>query len=139
MKRKLLPILLIVTLGVLVFSCQRSTSDQSQEADLNAVRTEAVATYAFSMTGTLAPLTTATPTVTSLPSFTASPVTATVETTADSCLNLRWIEDVTIPDGTQMKANEAFTKTWLVQNTGSCAWPPGFAFMHVGGDMMLGT
>lgn len=139
MKRKILPILLIITLGVLVFSCQRSTSDQSQEADLNAVRTEAVATYAFSLTGTLAQLSTGTPTITSLPSFTPSPVTATVETTADSCLNLRWIEDVTIPDGTQMKANETFTKTWLVQNTGSCAWPPGFAFMHVGGDIMRGA
>jgi hypothetical protein len=37
-----------------------------------------------------------------------------------------------------MKANETFTKTWLVQNTGGCAWAPGFTFSHVGGDPMRG-
>ena len=37
-----------------------------------------------------------------------------------------------------MKAGEVFTKTWLVQNTGGCAWRPGFTFQHVGGDKMRG-
>jgi uncharacterized protein YkwD len=29
---------------------------------------------------------------------------------------------VTIPDGTQIKAGEKFTKTWEFQNTGTCPW-----------------
>jgi hypothetical protein len=37
-----------------------------------------------------------------------------------------------------MKANEVFTKTWYVQNNGSCAWAPGFTFRHVGGERMEG-
>jgi hypothetical protein len=54
------------------------------------------------------------------------------------CYNLLWIKDRTIPDGTQLKPNEVFTKTWLVQNNGGCAWAPGFTFVNVGGDPMRG-
>jgi hypothetical protein len=38
-----------------------------------------------------------------------------------------------------MKAGEAFTKTWLVQNVGGCAWRAGFTFNHYGGDGMRGS
>src|SRR5690349_20743647 len=103
MQKKIPLILLTISMGFLVYSCN---SNSTQTVDLDAIRTEAVSTYAFSLTETLAPQPTATFTLTSLPSFTPSAVTATMETTADSCYNLRWIKDVTIPDGTQMKANE---------------------------------
>jgi len=32
------------------------------------------------------------------------------------------LRDVTIPDNTQVKASEKFTKTWEFQNTGTCPW-----------------
>jgi uncharacterized protein YkwD len=32
------------------------------------------------------------------------------------------LRDVTIPDNTQVKASETFTKTWEFQNTGTCSW-----------------
>ncbi len=32
------------------------------------------------------------------------------------------LKDVTIPDNTQMKAGEKFTKTWEFQNSGTCSW-----------------
>jgi uncharacterized protein YkwD len=32
------------------------------------------------------------------------------------------LRDVTIPDDTQVKAGEKFTKTWEFQNTGTCPW-----------------
>src|SRR5258706_14580921 len=32
------------------------------------------------------------------------------------------LQDVTIPDNTQMKAGGQFTKTWKFQNTGTCPW-----------------
>ena len=67
-------------------------------------------------------------------------MTATLETpaVANPCYNLLYIEDRTIPDGTEMKPNEVFTKTWFVQNSGGCAWAPGFTFAHFGGDPMEG-
>lgn len=138
MKRKIIPILPVLALGALIFSCRMNSSSQPDIPDVNAIRTEAVATYAFSLTETLAPTLTVTFAPTSLPTFTSPSTTATLETPINSCYDLFWIEDVTIPDGTQMRANETFTKTWLVQNNGSCAWPPGFMFMHVGGDLMRG-
>jgi uncharacterized protein YkwD len=33
-----------------------------------------------------------------------------------------FVEDVTYPDHTRLDAGEKFTKTWKIQNTGSCTW-----------------
>ncbi|HMU94123.1 MAG TPA: NBR1-Ig-like domain-containing protein [Anaerolineales bacterium] len=129
-------------LGALLFSCEsnKSTPTQPVELDTDTLRTEAVSTFASALTETLAAVPTASPAPTE--KFTATPVvlTATLETpaAADPCYDLIWIEDVTIPDGTNLKPNETFTKTWLVQNSGGCAWPPGFTFQNVGGDPMRG-
>ncbi|MBM3126771.1 MAG: hypothetical protein FJZ87_17165 [Chloroflexi bacterium] len=113
---------------------------QPQSIDLDGIRTQAVSTYAFSLSKTLAPPPSTSPTVTSLPTFT--PAVSTHETGTSvpqrSCYNLLYIEDRTIPDGTVLKANEVFTKTWLVQNNGDCAWAPGFRFSNVGGDSLRG-
>jgi len=35
-----------------------------------------------------------------------------------------------------MTAGKSFTKTWKVQNSGSCAWDAGFKFQSTGGDPM---
>jgi hypothetical protein len=137
--------LLISTLigSALLFSCGTNNSTQPDpQVDANAIRTEAVSTYASSLTKTLAPDPTTSPTPKIIePTLTPPEVTATLETpaTANPCYNLLWIEDVSIPDGTQMKAGEKFTKTWLVQNTGGCAWRAGFTFNHFGGDPMRGS
>lgn len=61
------------------------------------------------------------------------PVTSTVLTetmthspmipTQANCTNVAiLLHDVTIPDNTQVKAGEKFTKTWEFQNTGTCPW-----------------
>jgi hypothetical protein len=38
-----------------------------------------------------------------------------------------------------MNPGQTFTKTWLVQNLGSCNWTAGFKFSLVGGDAMGGA
>jgi Ig-like domain from next to BRCA1 gene len=130
-----------VILGILLFSCGKNQPGQTPPLDPNAVRTEAVSTFASSLTETLAVLPSASPTVTVLPTFTRPAITVTAETpaTANPCFNLLWIKDVTIPDGTHLRAGEVFTKTWLVQNIGGCAWRAGFTFNPVGGDRMRGN
>ncbi len=131
----------LLLVGVLLFSCSTNKTEQTQDVD--AIRTEAVATYASLLTETLAAVPTASPTrIAASPTATSGTVTAT--TTAETpipvnpCYDLIWLEDRTIPDGTQMKPNEVFTKTWYVQNNGGCAWAPGFTFQHAGGDLMRG-
>jgi hypothetical protein len=108
--------------------------------DADAIRTQAVATFAYSLTETLSAVPPASPTRTQM----ENPSTPTAETpipspTTNPCFNLLYIDDVTIEDGTQMKAGEVFTKTWRVQNIGGCAWRPGFTFRHYGGDPMRGN
>lgn len=46
-----------------------------------------------------------------------------------------FIEDVTYPDNTRLKAGEKFTKTWKLQNTGTCTWT-GYTIAFVSGDKM---
>ena len=142
MKMRILSIITILILGVLLFSCESSGSVQTNTVDVDALRTEAVSTYAASLTETLAAVPAASATLTIItptPSATLD-LTATIESTSTTnpCYNLIWIKDLTIPDGQQMKANEVFTKTWQVQNVGGCAWPAGFTFQNVGGDPMRG-
>ena len=137
MKTKIFPIIAFLILGVLLFSC----GTKETPVNVDAIRTEAVKTHIASQTEVLVVLPTASPTLTAEPSATPTiDVTATLETpaVANPCYKLLWLEDRSIPDGTQMKPNEVFTKTWYVQNNGGCAWAPGFSFRHFGGDLMEG-
>lgn len=45
------------------------------------------------------------------------------------------VEDVTFPDNTQVSAGGKFTKTWKLQNSGTCAWT-GYSVAFVNGDRM---
>ena len=143
MKTKILSISIILIIGVLIISFATNQSEPQKPVDVDMLRTEAVSTYASSLTETLVAVPTASPTLTVEPTPTAPDVTTSttpeIPPTANPCYDLIWIKDVTIPDGQQMKANEVFTKTWLVQNVGGCAWPAGFTFNNVGGDAMRGA
>lgn len=137
MKTKILPIIVFLISGVLLFSCE----PKETPVDVDAIRTEAVKTHIASQTEVLVVLPTVSPTPTAEPSATPTlDVTATLETpaVANPCYKLLYLEDRSIPDMTQMKPNEVFTKTWYVQNSGGCAWAPGFSFVNVGGDPMRG-
>ena len=43
---------------------------------------------------------------------------------------------VTVPDGTVFNPGDTFTKTWRLENTGSCAWTTGTALVFTSGDLM---
>ncbi|MBC7877693.1 MAG: hypothetical protein H7Y59_11040 [Anaerolineales bacterium] len=81
-------------------------------------------------TATLGSLTPGTPTVT------GTPPTATVNpgALAVGCNNLAFIRDVTIPAGTVIVKNKGFTKTWKVQNTGTCNWMYQYGLVLLSGD-----
>jgi hypothetical protein len=141
MKSRTILVSLILIIGAFLFSCANNQADQTTGVDTDAIRTQAVETYASSLTETLAAPTQPFPTLTPVLVVTETVVSTTPEPTPTSnpCFNLLYIADITIPDGTRLKAGETFTKTWQVQNIGGCAWRPGFSFRHVGGDPMRGT
>jgi len=142
MKTKILSILILLVLVVLIFSCGTQADEPITSMDFSAVQTQAVETFAYSLTQTQEAIPTFTATPTIEPTFTLTPTTTgevPPTPTKNDCYNLLYLNDVTVVDETVMKPNEAFTKTWLVQNTGGCAWAPGFTFVNVGGDAMRGA
>jgi hypothetical protein len=62
----------------------------------------------------------------------------TASPTVQKCENSAFVSDVTIPDGTQMAVNQRFTKTWRVQNTGTCTWITSFYLAYSYGEAMGG-
>jgi hypothetical protein len=76
-------------------------------------------------TPTNSPLPTTTPSLWASP--TLLPSTSTMQSasysysSANGCYNATYVTDVTIPDGTVLAPGETFTKTWKLQNSGSCS------------------
>jgi hypothetical protein len=50
-----------------------------------------------------------------------------------------FVADVTIPDGSSIKAGSLFTKTWRVTNTGSCSWDSSYSIVFASGERMGGS
>ena len=89
------------------------------------------------------PTETPTSTPTSIPTSTATPTeppTATAQAPIVQevlpCYSAAFITDVTVPDGTEFSAGTDFTKTWRLQNTGSCVWTTNFQVVFDNGDLL---
>ncbi|MGD9029159.1 MAG: NBR1-Ig-like domain-containing protein [Anaerolineae bacterium] len=59
-----------------------------------------------------------------------------VDSNADVCLDAVFVRDVTVPDNSQLKSSETFTKTWRVRNSGTCAWPGDTVLDFFEGDRL---
>ena len=54
-----------------------------------------------------------------------------------ACTNNLWfLQDLTIPDGTQVDPGEPLDKRWLVQNNGSCNWNDQYQVRLIAGPGM---
>lgn len=49
-----------------------------------------------------------------------------------------FIEDVTVPDGTEVLPGAAIDKRWSVSNSGSCDWGPDYRLVQVGSSGIEG-
>lgn len=53
------------------------------------------------------------------------------------CSNiLTFLEDLTIPDGTQVQPGDALDKRWLVQNNGTCNWNERYRLKLIAGSAL---
>lgn len=58
---------------------------------------------------------------------------------AQQCTNdSKFVTDVTVPDGSHFSANTTFTKTWRIQNTGTCMWSTNYQLFFLIGDRLGG-
>lgn len=72
--------------------------------------------------------------LTTTPSATPTPFVP--ENAADCINNAKFVSDVTIPDNSNIIAGTAFTKTWRVQNAGTCIWWSGYTLEHYSENAM---
>lgn len=73
------------------------------------------------------------PTATSQPQQAGQPTATPLP-----CNRASFVEDVTIPDNTNITVGKAFTKTWRLKNVGSCTWTSGYQLIFDLGDQMSG-
>ena len=77
------------------------------------------------------------PTPTLVPPTPAATPTGT--TTPPPCtMSAALVQDLSIPDGTILKPGQQFTKTWRVQNNGTCDWE-NYKLVFVRGNLMGGN
>ena len=55
-----------------------------------------------------------------------------------SCDRVRFIEDVTVPDGEEFPPQARFVKTWRLENAGTCTWTSAYSLVFERGDAMSG-
>ena len=69
------------------------------------------------------------------PQITVTPIATQAQPTASQgtlppaqCVDTAtFVADVTIPDGTVVEPNQAFTKIWRLQNSGTCVWTTAYS------------
>jgi hypothetical protein len=64
------------------------------------------------------------------------PITGPVANPAECANSAAFVNDMTIPDGTIVKASEPFLKVWRLENTGTCPWAEMYTLVFVRGDQM---
>lgn len=142
----------LITLASLLSACGTAAPAQAT-FDVDAIHTAAAKTVIaeFTQTARAAPPTSA---ATEIKTATATSDTATQATetattppndpfestpTGITCDDALHVDDVTVPDGTEMTAGQDFVKTWKIRNTGSCAWGTGYSAIFAYGEKMSGV
>jgi hypothetical protein len=68
---------------------------------------------------------------------TTTPGGATASTTAAAvCDRVKFVEDVTYPDNSEVAAGQSFVKTWRLQNDGTCTWTTSYALVFAGKERL---
>lgn len=74
------------------------------------------------------------------PAATQAPAPATktppVVSPANCTDSASFVADVSVPDDTNFKQGEGFTKTWRIRNTGTCAWDANYRLVFSTGEQM---
>ncbi len=59
--------------------------------------------------------------------------------TPTACVNdSKFVEDLSVPDGTHFPPGVAFDKAWRIQNTGTCPWDTAYQYRLISGVSLVG-
>lgn len=83
------------------------------------------------------------PTATPLPAAPAAPTaletTVPATESAECSDEAQFLEDLTIPDGSQLAAGEQAVKQWLVLNAGTCNWTNGYRLIRTDATSLVAS
>ncbi len=127
MIKKLCTATILITL--LLSSCSAVATSQPSTETQAPTATSAPATETLIPTETL---------VTPLPESTFTPTLEPTRPPNDpNCTNsAAFVEDVTIPDNTEIVAGTTFRKTWRISNTGTCIWASDYTLTYYSAERM---
>lgn len=143
-KTTMIPAVIAILGAILACNLPSTTpSQQNPDAILTAAALTVQAQLAANNTPTSGPAVN-TPTFTAVPLSTFTPIPLSTlapipsATATSGCDKALFVKDVTYPDNTVVASGVTFTKTWRLQNIGSCSWTPAYALVFVSGNMMGG-
>ncbi len=138
LKRRLLFVPLFLILASLACNAPSNVKNTPQAVEtLNAFYTAAAQTVQAAASHVVPPLTSTPTSVSSI--STSLPIALTpsrIPAPIVLCDAAAFIKDVTISDGTAVGRGATFTKTWRVQNVGTCSWTTSYGLVFVNGDQM---
>jgi len=56
----------------------------------------------------------------------------------NACDRFAFIDDITYPDNSEVRSGQSMTKTWRIQNVGTCTWTTGYKLVFVSGFQLNG-
>jgi hypothetical protein len=143
MKKSITAIAVLMLLSVFLSACNLSAANPTQIGpdQINTIAAQTVEALTTQMAPPPATATntpeppTATPQVTETPTLLIPTLNLTPGALATNtlipiatlpgsteCNKVFFLSDVNVPDGTTIKSGATFTKTWKIQNSGSCTW-----------------
>jgi hypothetical protein len=136
-----------VLASILLSACSLPGAGPTPTSEAEAIFTSAALTFAADQ-ATLQAAATPTYTVTPppVPTFAFPSPIATISFATptsvvggkSACDDALYVADVTVPDKTWFDPGKKFTKTWLVQNNGTCDWNTSYKLVFVDGTDMAG-
>ncbi len=146
--KKYFILIVILTISSILVSCNFPSAAQPTVAGPDALLTIAAQTVDAMATrlgseSTSSPLETPAPGGTATPPSQGGTPTPQASQTAGTeipCDQAAYVQDATIPDGTNFLPGTSFTKTWTIKNTGSCGWDGTYSIVFGDqGDVMGGS
>ena len=128
----------VITVALLLSACGSSAANESAIATSVAQTVQARSTPEALATAT-SPAPTATLLSLTLPAATVGAPTATGAAAGQFCEASASLVGETFPDGTILQPGTVFTKTWSIQNSGTCVWDASWQLVFYGGALMDGV
>ena len=129
-----------IALIVLLFGLTACTLPGNDEANLSVIQTAIASTLEAQKTlaaeRDVFDDSTPTPTIVFYPTPDYTATYAATATEPVPCNLAGFVMDVTVPDDTMIGKGQLFTKTWRLQNIGTCAWTPAYQLVFMSGDQM---